>query len=203
MRATRKTHQPGDDDEFHVVDAPSPEQAPGLRSSFVIERRPALLRFAAWLDAQFGILFDIDHHPVQRGTDFTVRRVVDFPYTRALAALATACPDLHDRTQDTVGGAPHERRAVVHADATWLSLIAPERGTYPSGLRLAGALRVHRFGPPLPVEVVVEPWSGNRTELRMQLRTRRGKLRLPRHYFDAAHPVMGALRDTIETRAAA
>lgn len=169
-----------------------PQDRPEARSSVVIERRPAFVldRVARWLDTP---------RPAQFGTDFTVRRYVEFPFAGARHAIAAISAELA-----TVTTARRGPEAVVRARASWLAFAVPSVSPAPDEqLRLAGVLHVHRFGPPVPVEVVIEPWSSTRTELRLQVRTRRGRLRLPRRYFDAAHPVMIALRDQIEARAAA
>jgi hypothetical protein len=197
----RRRHRRGDrrDDQIELqVVTPGAGGATRTTSSSIVEHRPAILGLGRWLDRRIGLLFDIDRHPAQLGTDYTVRRVVDFPLAGALAALATISAE-----RRAAPATRHGAAAVVRTAETWLAFAFPDRASAVGGLRLDGELHVHRFGPPVPVEVIVEPWSGDRTELRLQMRTRHGRLRLPRRYFDAAHPVMGALRDEIEARAAA
>jgi hypothetical protein len=166
--------------------------SPASPSSFTIERGRSLdrlTRIVRWFDTP---------RPTQLGTDYSVRRYVEHPFANAQRALVTVSAD------HRVGASDGGTDAVVRTPASWLSFASPE-GASPAQdqLRLTGVLHAHRFGRPLRVEVVVEPWSSARTELRMQLRSRRGKLKLPQRYFDAAHPVMIALRDEIEAHAAA
>ena len=166
--------------------------ATAARSSFTIQRGRALdrlTRIVRWFDTP---------QPTQLGTDYTVRRFVEHPFANAHQALVTVSSD------HRVAPSDRSAEAVVRTPASWLAFSAPQ-ATPPldDQVRLTGVLHAHRFGRPLRVEVVVEPWSAARTELRMQLRSRRGKLKLPKRYFDAAHPVMIALRDEIEAHVAA
>jgi hypothetical protein len=155
-------------------------------STWTCERTPQFT-MPTWLD--------IDRRPPFLGTDYTVRRIIEMPLAPAIAALGDVYRDL------LAGRATHRgpTALVRKGDAVLAFAInaEPEDDVW----RIPGLLHVHRFRPPSSVELVVEVWSRSRTELRLQIRGHRSRVRYPRRYFDVAHPVMSALRDRIEARA--
>ena len=79
------------------------------------------------------------------------------------------------------------RRVLLRRLGVWAS---SDFGEY----RFAAVVRTSRWHPPVPVELVVAPWTERRSEIRIQVRA----LRLPDGYFDAAHCVIDALVDHVE-----
>jgi hypothetical protein len=155
-------------------------------STWTFERAPRFT-MPTWLD--------IDRRPPLLGTDYTVRRIVEMSLAEAIGALGDVYCDL------LAGRATHRGpTALVRTGAAVLAF-AIDSGPVDEVWRIPGLLHVYRFRPPSSVELVVEVWSRSRTELRLQIRGHRSRVRYPRRYFDVAHPVMSALRDRIEAQA--
>lgn len=111
----------------------------------------------------------------------TVRRLVNVPFLVAVEALADALDE-----GDAAG-------LTVRAAAGWAG---------PGEVRVPGDLHLHHFqrcGRPVRVEVVLEPWSTTRSDLRLQVVCRHRSIRLPRHYYDAAHDAIDVVRTRIES----
>jgi hypothetical protein len=135
-----------------------------------------------------------DRRPPQLGSDQTVRRVLWTSFTAAVGALADCEHDLVIRPTTVRGRACRHRRPLARLLLT--------RITHRTGDLLAweGALQVHLGRRALPVDVVLEPWSAERTEVRIQVPADGFRIRLPSTYFDAAHALVDRLRFEIEVR---
>lgn len=126
--------------------------------------------------------------------DCSVRRIVEVTFPVAHAAVSEFVATLLDTP------ARHRGPAVmVRGDPGWLEFRPTDAVTRHDEWRLPGALHLHRFGRPTPVELVLASWSAARSELRLELRCRRGISRVPPRYFDVAHAVMDELRSDVET----
>jgi len=157
-------------------------------STLVFDRSGVVL--PSWLE--------IDHRPGQIGTEYTVRRVIEADLQQTIAALERTHRDLLAQPSTHIGN-----RAVVRRGAASLIIELDPALVATDPIRLPAALPIRRCGPPEPVQLVIEPWSPRRTEVRLEIIHRHGRLRIPRRYFDVAHPSMSALRDELELRAGA
>jgi hypothetical protein len=94
--------------------------------------------------------------------DCSVRRVLDLPFAEARASLLRL----------------------------GLATVQAARASTPE-CRVLLAVPVRHHVRAVAADVVVVPWSRARTEVRVELRPRRGRrLAVPRHWFDAAYPLL-------------
>lgn len=121
--------------------------------------------------------------PKRPWSEGAVRRILDLPYPFALAALDAVFDDGPE--------------TVLRDGSASLALATRLTRATAGECWIPGDLHVHRRARPVRVELVLEPWSRHRTDLRLQARCHRGTVRLPRHYYDAAHDVIDALRRAI------
>lgn len=126
--------------------------------------------------------------------DCSVCRVVDVTFPLGHAAVTEFVRRLHK----TAAGRPGAV-VVVQGDSGWLVCTPADAVTREDEWRLPCELHLHRFGRPRFVEVVLAPWSAVKSELRLELRSRRG-LKIPPRYFTVAHAVMDKLRGAVETQ---
>jgi hypothetical protein len=159
---------------------PAPPRFPPLPEGFRLLAPPTSARVGppAGPRPRDLLWVDLARPPSRPSFDRSVHRLIDLPYAPTVAAVL----DTHDQLP------PQARLAfdLAHARAA------------DGELRLLGWLHVHRCGPPLAVDVVVQPWSRTRTDLWLQARCRRGRAGLPRRYFDVAHAAIDALRDAVD-----
>lgn len=134
------------------------------------------LRYQLWVDAAPS--------PRRPWTEGAVRRLVDLPFTTALDALAELLSDGPE--------------TILRDGSAWLALTPGRARATGAECWIPGALHVHRCGRPVRVELVLEPWSSTRTDVRLQVRCARGTTHLPRRYYDVAHDVIDAVRDAME-----
>lgn len=137
--------------------------------------------------------------PPMRGTDLAIRRVLFVPFTVAAPLLATVLAELTTLTTDRYEP-PHQSRVEVRRGR----LVIDRRPTPAVGehdeVRRAGQVRVQHAVHAIAIELVLAPWSACQSELRLQVRGHRTPIRLPRRYYDVAHPALATVRDLIELR---
>lgn len=157
----------------------------GAPATVLIDRAPEAL--PGWMGP--------DRRPPQLGTDFTVRRVLWTPFSSALVAL--------DDMQESLGVRPSTylgRRTARPRSMARLSLRRADAVRHEELLWIPATLHRRASGHAMPVDVIVEPWSVERTEVRMQVRGDRRRIRLPRDYFDVAHALIDRVRFEVEVR---
>jgi hypothetical protein len=166
-----------------------------------LDRRPP---GATLLDRGLSTLNRRDARPAMRGTDLAIRRVLFVPFDAAAAQLDAVLADLVPT--DAHASRHGSERATITAGRGRV-VIDRHPAVAPRGnpldvieVRRPGRVHAHRLGPALAVDLVLAPWSAWQSELRLQLHGGRGTTRLPRHYYDVAHPALAALRDLVELR---
>jgi hypothetical protein len=132
----------------------------------------------------------------------SVRRLVSSDVTRCAAALAEMALE---STPGLTGRPSRHRNALAGGRAGWLAIAGSGVGDAESvELHVPSLLHVRHSPLVVPVDLALGAWSSTRSELRLDLlRRNRQRRRLPRHYFDAAHDVMDALRGDLESRTTA
>jgi hypothetical protein len=166
--------------ELELLAAPV-EDRPVSEAFRVLALPPCSLTVVPTLERRRDPLWsEPDRRPPSPWPDRSVRRLVDLPYDVAVVVLDELA---HDKTTSF----PFD----CHATA------AEEERCF------RGALRFHRGGRRMFVELVVARWSATRTELRLQPDGRRARLSVPPRFFEMASAITDRLGRVIESRTAA
>jgi hypothetical protein len=148
-----------------------------------------------------------DQRQINPWPELRVHRLVRLPLPVAERALDVVLGPRADRPTGTDGVDRTGAGAVPTSVLSPLARLHVGRrrrlGAELDGVRVDGALRVHRHGPPTLIEITAEPWSDSATDLSLQVRGRRRPAHLPRRYFDVAHRVMDDLWHQVEAAGAA
>lgn len=122
---------------------------------------------------------DREPFPAPPWPDWSIRRLVDVPFAISRTA-------------------PLDRRVTVPHGSL---VISRDGSAGTEERRRDGVVHLRCWQRPVPVELVMAPWSATRTEVRLQLGRELTSLHLPPHYFDVAHAVTDEICAAIEAQA--